>query len=73
MTTSQEILNYFGNSAIQRIKQEFGYTSKHQINKDNTIVHQMNYMIMSWYIDYGRKGKFPYTTENLISQIKSYK
>lgn len=73
MTTSQEIVNYFGNSAIEKIKKEFGYTSKIQINKDNTIVHELNCMVMSWYVDYGKKGKFPYTIENLINWVKSKK
>jgi hypothetical protein len=72
MTTSQEIKQHFGTKALQLVKETFGYSTLHQVNKDKDITSSINQMVFSWCVDYGKK-KWVWKTEDLINDIKDEK
>lgn len=72
MTTSQEIKQHFGTKALQLVKETFGYSTLHQVNKDKEITSSINEMVFSWYVDYGKK-KWVWKIEDLINDIKKEK
>jgi len=72
MTTSQEIKKHFGTKALQLVKETFGYSTLHQVNKDKEITDLIEQMVFSWYVDYGKK-KWVWKIEDLINDIKDEK
>jgi hypothetical protein len=72
MTTSQEIKQHFGTKALQLVKETFGYSTLHQVNKDKEITASIGQMVFSWYVDYGKK-KWVWKAEDLINDIKEEK
>jgi hypothetical protein len=72
MTTSQEIKEHFGKEGLELVKKAFGYSNQNALNKDKEIKSDMNYMVFSWYVDYGRK-KWVWNVEDFISMVKESK